>query len=124
MRCFHYETGLIVTNGGYLLLHSRFIRGSLPANRIKADILCLKNNQLAEYQTSCETRPQRKHPRAVCPYSTTRSPVDELSLASNARNQPALEPALVRSKSLTFGSDLERLPCHSRGNGLLADAQG
>ena len=46
---FHYENGLTVANGEYVLLHGRFTDIGLPANWIVADIVRLENGQLAEH---------------------------------------------------------------------------
>jgi predicted SnoaL-like aldol condensation-catalyzing enzyme len=46
---FHYENGLTVANGEYVLLHGRFTGIGLPANWIVADIVRLENGQLAEH---------------------------------------------------------------------------
>jgi predicted SnoaL-like aldol condensation-catalyzing enzyme len=45
----HYENGLTVANGEYVLLHGRFTGIGLPANWIAADIVRLENGQLAEH---------------------------------------------------------------------------
>ena len=45
----HYENGLIVANGDYVLLHGRFSGMGLPANWIVVDIVRLGNGQLAEH---------------------------------------------------------------------------
>src|SRR3979490_1679353 len=45
----HYENGLAVANGNYVLLHGRFTGMGLPANWIVADIVRLENGQLAEH---------------------------------------------------------------------------
>jgi hypothetical protein len=45
----HYENGLAVANGNYVLLHGRFTGIGLPANWIVADIVRLENGQLAEH---------------------------------------------------------------------------
>jgi len=46
---FHYENGLTVANGDYVLLHGRFTGLGLPANWIVVDIVRLENGQLAEH---------------------------------------------------------------------------
>ena len=46
---FHYENGLSVANGDYVLLHGRFTGLGLPANWIVVDIVRLENGQLAEH---------------------------------------------------------------------------
>ena len=46
---FHYENGLTVANGEYVLLHGRFTGIGLPANWIVVDIVRLENGQLAEH---------------------------------------------------------------------------
>jgi predicted SnoaL-like aldol condensation-catalyzing enzyme len=43
----HYENGLTVANGDYVLLHGRFSGLSRPANWIVVDIVRLENGQLA-----------------------------------------------------------------------------
>ena len=45
----HYENGLAVATGDYVLLHGRFSGMGLPANWIVADIVRLENGQLAEH---------------------------------------------------------------------------
>jgi hypothetical protein len=45
----HYENGLTVANGDYVLLHGRFTGMGLPANWIVVDIVHLENGQLAEH---------------------------------------------------------------------------
>jgi predicted SnoaL-like aldol condensation-catalyzing enzyme len=45
----HYENGLTVANGDYVLLHGRFSGMGLPANWIVVDIVRLENGQLAEH---------------------------------------------------------------------------
>ena len=44
----HYENGLTVANGDYVLLHGRFSGMGLPANWIVVDIVRLENGRLAE----------------------------------------------------------------------------
>ena len=46
---FHYENGLTVANGDYVLLHGRFTGLGLPANWIVVDIVRLENGLLAEH---------------------------------------------------------------------------
>ena len=46
---FHYENGLAVANGEYVLLHGRFTGLGLPANWIVVDIVRLENGLLAEH---------------------------------------------------------------------------
>jgi predicted SnoaL-like aldol condensation-catalyzing enzyme len=46
---FHYENGLTVANGEYVLLHGRFTGIGLPANWIVVDIVRLENGQLTEH---------------------------------------------------------------------------
>jgi predicted SnoaL-like aldol condensation-catalyzing enzyme len=46
---FHYENGLAVANGDYVLLHGRFSGIGQPANWIVVDIVRLENSQLAEH---------------------------------------------------------------------------
>jgi predicted SnoaL-like aldol condensation-catalyzing enzyme len=43
----HYENGLTVANGDYVLLHGRFSGLGRPANWIVVDIVRLENGQLA-----------------------------------------------------------------------------
>ena len=45
----HYENGLTVANGDYVLLHGRFSGLGRPANWIVVDIVRLENGQLAEH---------------------------------------------------------------------------
>jgi predicted SnoaL-like aldol condensation-catalyzing enzyme len=45
----HYENGLAVANGDYVLLHGRFSGMGLPANWIVVDIVHLENGLLAEH---------------------------------------------------------------------------
>jgi hypothetical protein len=45
----HYENGLTVANGDYVLLHGRFSGMGLPANWIVVDIVRLENGRLAEH---------------------------------------------------------------------------
>jgi predicted SnoaL-like aldol condensation-catalyzing enzyme len=45
----HYENGLTVANGDYVLLHGRFTGMGLPTNWIVVDIVRLENGQLAEH---------------------------------------------------------------------------
>jgi predicted SnoaL-like aldol condensation-catalyzing enzyme len=46
---FHYENGLTVANGEYVLLHGRFIGIGQPANWVVVDIVRIENGQLAEH---------------------------------------------------------------------------
>jgi predicted SnoaL-like aldol condensation-catalyzing enzyme len=46
---FHYENGLTVANGDYVLLHGRFKRLGLPANWIVVDIVRPENGLMAEH---------------------------------------------------------------------------
>jgi predicted SnoaL-like aldol condensation-catalyzing enzyme len=46
---FHYENGLTVASGDYVLLHGRFTGLGLPANWIVVDIVRLENGLLAEH---------------------------------------------------------------------------
>jgi hypothetical protein len=45
----HYENGLTLANGDYVLLHGRFSGLGLPANWIVVDIVRLENGLLAEH---------------------------------------------------------------------------
>jgi predicted SnoaL-like aldol condensation-catalyzing enzyme len=45
----HYENGLTVANGDYVLLHGRFSGMGLPANWIVVDIVRLEDGRLAEH---------------------------------------------------------------------------
>jgi predicted SnoaL-like aldol condensation-catalyzing enzyme len=45
----HYENGLTVANGDYVLLHGRFSGMGLPSNWIAVDIVRLENGQIAEH---------------------------------------------------------------------------
>jgi predicted SnoaL-like aldol condensation-catalyzing enzyme len=45
----HYENGLIVANGDYVMLHGRFSGIGQPVNWIVVDILRLENGRLAEH---------------------------------------------------------------------------
>src|SRR6202030_4453885 len=45
----HYENGLAVGNGDYVLLHGRFSGLGRPANWIVMDILRLENGPMAEH---------------------------------------------------------------------------
>jgi predicted SnoaL-like aldol condensation-catalyzing enzyme len=45
----HYENGLIVANGDFVMLHGRFSGMGLPANWIVVDILRMENEVLAEH---------------------------------------------------------------------------
>jgi predicted SnoaL-like aldol condensation-catalyzing enzyme len=46
---FHYENGLAVANGEYVLLHGRFSGIGQPANWVVVDIVRLEDGQLAEH---------------------------------------------------------------------------
>jgi len=46
---FHYENGLTVASGDYVLHHGRFTGLGLPANWIVVDIVRLENGLLAEH---------------------------------------------------------------------------
>ena len=94
LGCAHYEKGLAVANGGYLLPRSRFIGVGLPANWTTSDIVSVTNNRLAENQTSCKARQQRKYPQVAEPCSTARSALDELLLAIVDR-RPSRKTAYV-----------------------------
>src|SRR5580692_5416139 len=48
-QALHYENGLTVANGDYVLLHGRFSGLGRPANWIVVDIVRLENGQLAEH---------------------------------------------------------------------------
>ncbi|MEZ0049912.1 putative SnoaL-like aldol condensation-catalyzing enzyme [Mycobacterium sp. MAA66] len=45
----HYENGLIVADGDYVMLHGRFCNVGQPADWIVADIVRLDNGLLAEH---------------------------------------------------------------------------
>ena len=45
----HYENGLTVANGDYVMLHGRFTDIGQPANWIAADIVRLEDGLLAEH---------------------------------------------------------------------------
>jgi predicted SnoaL-like aldol condensation-catalyzing enzyme len=45
----HYENGLTVADGDYVLLHGRFSGMGLPSNWIVVDIVRLENGRLAEH---------------------------------------------------------------------------
>jgi len=57
---FHYENGLTVANGDYVLLHGRFHGLGLPANWIVVDIVRLENGLLQSTGTSSRTRLRAK----------------------------------------------------------------
>jgi predicted SnoaL-like aldol condensation-catalyzing enzyme len=66
----HYENGLAVANGNYVLLHGRFTGIGLPANWIVADIVRLENGQLAEHWDVVEdeaTKEASSNPGNVMP---------------------------------------------------------
>jgi predicted SnoaL-like aldol condensation-catalyzing enzyme len=46
---FHYENGLAVANGDYVMLHGRFSGIGQPANWIVVDIVRLEDGRLAEH---------------------------------------------------------------------------
>jgi predicted SnoaL-like aldol condensation-catalyzing enzyme len=45
----HYEHGLIVAEGDYVVVHGRYSNTGLPANWIVADIVRVENGVLAEH---------------------------------------------------------------------------
>ena len=57
---FHYENGLTVANGDYVLLHGRFSGMGLPANWIVVDTVRLENGQLAEHWDVVEDEATRE----------------------------------------------------------------
>ncbi len=81
----HYENGLIVANGDYVVLHGRFSGIGMPANWIVADIVRLENSQLAEHWDVTRTRRQRKHPSAAsrCSEITSLRDAREFNHAEN-----------------------------------------
>jgi hypothetical protein len=114
LKCFHYETGLIVANGGSLPHHSRFICVSLPANRTNADLVRVKNNQLAEHRKSRKSRQQGKHRQMAWPCSTSRSSLDKLSLASDVR-YPSHKATLCDRRARVYMYTTTRRPAGSYG---------
>jgi predicted SnoaL-like aldol condensation-catalyzing enzyme len=56
----HYENGLTVANGDYVLLHGRFSGMGLPANWIVVDIVRLENGVLAEHWDVIEDEATRE----------------------------------------------------------------
>ena len=57
---FHYENGLTVADGDYVLLHGRFTGLGLPANWIVVDIVRLENGLLAEHWDVIEDEATRE----------------------------------------------------------------
>ena len=57
---FHYENGLTVANGDYVLLHGRFTGLGLPANWIVVDIVRVESALLAEHWDVIEDEATRE----------------------------------------------------------------
>jgi predicted SnoaL-like aldol condensation-catalyzing enzyme len=56
----HYENGLTVANGDYVLLHGRFSGLGLPASWIVVDIVRLENGLIAEHWDVIENEATRE----------------------------------------------------------------
>jgi predicted SnoaL-like aldol condensation-catalyzing enzyme len=63
----HYENGLTVANGDYVLLHGRFSGLGRPANWIVVDIVRLENGQLAEHWDVIQDEATREQSRSGLP---------------------------------------------------------
>jgi len=63
----HYENGLTVANGDYVLLHGRFSGLGRPANWIVLDIVRLENGQLAEHWDVIQDEATREQSRSGLP---------------------------------------------------------
>jgi predicted SnoaL-like aldol condensation-catalyzing enzyme len=66
-RDFHYENGLVVANGDYVLLHGRFSGIGLPVNWIVADIVRLENGKLAEHWDVIQDEVKKEASRSGLP---------------------------------------------------------
>jgi predicted SnoaL-like aldol condensation-catalyzing enzyme len=64
---FHYENGLVVANGDYVLLHGRFSGIGLPANWIVVDIVRLENGKLAEHWDVIQDEVKKEASRSGLP---------------------------------------------------------
>ena len=114
LKRFHYETGLIVAQGGSLPHSSRFICASLPANRTNADIVHVKNNQLADHQKSRKSRQQGEHRQIAWPCSTSRPSPNKLSLACDVRC-PSRKATLCDRRARVYMYTTTRRPAGSYG---------
>src|SRR5580704_7140667 len=63
----HYENGLTVANGDYVLLHGRFSGLGRPANWIVVDIVRLENGQLAEHWDVIQDEATREQSQSGLP---------------------------------------------------------
>jgi hypothetical protein len=85
----HYENGLTVADGDYVLLHGRFTGMGLPA-KIVVDIVRLENGQLAEHWDVIEDEATKEVcPLAACPCLGRHFPRDDLARCSSRRFAPA-----------------------------------
>ena len=64
-----YESGTVVAEGDFVILHGRYSGHGLPLNWIVADIVRMKDGILVEHWDVIKTRPPVSHQRAVFPYS-------------------------------------------------------
>jgi hypothetical protein len=63
----HYENGLAVGNGDYVLLHGRFSGLGRPANWIVVDIVRLEDGVLAEHWDVIQDEATREQSRSGLP---------------------------------------------------------
>src|ERR1700745_3287221 len=71
---FHYENGLTVAVGDYVLVHGRFTGLGLPANWIVVDIVRLENGLLAEHWDVIEDEATREKSASALPIFGKSSP--------------------------------------------------
>ena len=94
----HYENGLTVANGDYVLLHGRFTGMGLLANWIVVDIVRLENGQLAEHWDVIQDEATREffeeraaHVRGQISRLTAAAKQTRNLGTSSARNPPPTE---------------------------------
>jgi predicted SnoaL-like aldol condensation-catalyzing enzyme len=69
-----YEPGLIVADGGYVIVHGRFSNIGLPVNWIAADILRIENGILLEHWDVLQDEATQEQSKSKAPMFGDRFP--------------------------------------------------
>ena len=62
-----YETGTIVAEGDFVIVHGRFSGFGLPVNWIAADVLCIKDGVLVEHWDVIQDEASREESKSGLP---------------------------------------------------------
>ena len=78
-----YESGLVVADGDYVILHGRFSGFGLPVNWIAADILRIEDGVLAEHWDVIQDEATEEQSKSKAPMFGSSFPVSTSSEKTN-----------------------------------------